>query len=245
MYRARPYATRRSLTAATARLQSLRGSSTSPCHVFLRIETALYRIETALYRIQIQIASPEGPFSKRIFLRASILRKSLSYRVRRNKRRRDWRTGWSRNPRFSTACRAASYANKSAACNPHIFRLSSKLHESKRLSSSSLFRLALLKASTICPPCSSPDSKTQAIGDGLPLSLTQAIIPAAAHMAHNPYGDNSRCCCSLGMSASRSVVRRPVAKWYRLTWSITLINCLITFRRLRSDHPLYGPWRAT
>src|SRR5216117_3556695 len=30
-------------------------------------------IETALYRIQIQIASPEGPFSKRIFLRASIL----------------------------------------------------------------------------------------------------------------------------------------------------------------------------
>ena len=30
MYRARPYATRRSLTAATARLQSLRGSSTSP-----------------------------------------------------------------------------------------------------------------------------------------------------------------------------------------------------------------------
>src|SRR5205809_4831117 len=31
VYRARPCATRRSLTAATARLQSLRGSSTGPC----------------------------------------------------------------------------------------------------------------------------------------------------------------------------------------------------------------------
>src|SRR5437899_10105918 len=32
VYRARPCATRRSLTAATARLQSLRGSSPSPSH---------------------------------------------------------------------------------------------------------------------------------------------------------------------------------------------------------------------